>query len=257
MDHKEYKRINDSARIAVLFIHGILGTPNHFDKFVELVPSSLSVCNMLLDGHGHGVSEFSCASMSAWENQVSSTVDELSARHDEIYIVAHSMGTLLAIEQALKNTKISKLFLLAVPLRLSLKFKMISSSVKVYTDRIKPDDYEGLEAKRCCGIKHSKNIFKYIGWIPRFFDLFAKIKKTGPMIALLNTDCAAYQSDKDEMVSLKSAKSLSSNPRIRVFRLENSSHYYYDEHDLDFLLNEFIKMIKGDMPKDIYQNIDF
>ena len=97
MEHKEYKRICDNSSIAILFIHGIVGTPNHFNKFVSLVPDSISVYNLLLDGHGKEVKDFSKTSMKKWELQVTSAVQELSLMHEKIYIVAHSLGTVLAI----------------------------------------------------------------------------------------------------------------------------------------------------------------
>ena len=113
MEHKEYLKINPTASIAILFIHGIVGTPNHFNPFIPLVPSTVSVYNLLLDGHGKAVKDFSSTSMKKWEEQVERAVIQLSETHKKIYIVAHSMGSLLAIEQALRNSKVSKLFLLA------------------------------------------------------------------------------------------------------------------------------------------------
>ena len=121
MEHKEYVRICDNSNIVILFIHGIVGTPNHFNEFVSLVPESFSVYNLLLDGHGKSVKDFSKTSMKKWEAQVASVVEKLSLTHEKIYIVAHSLGTLLAIDQAIKTKKVCKLFLLAVPLQLSLK----------------------------------------------------------------------------------------------------------------------------------------
>ena len=132
MEHKEYVRICDNSNIVILFIHGIVGTPNHFNEFVSLVPKSISVCNLLLDGHGKGVKDFSNTSMKKWEVQVASVVEELSLMHEKIYIVAHSLGTLLAIEQAIINQKVCKLFLLAVPLSLSIKPKMLVNLLKVF-----------------------------------------------------------------------------------------------------------------------------
>ena len=38
MEHKEYVRISDNSKIVVLFIHGIVGTPNHFNEFVSVAP---------------------------------------------------------------------------------------------------------------------------------------------------------------------------------------------------------------------------
>ena len=73
MEHLEYIRIVDHADTAVLFIHGIVGTPNHFHAFIPLVPEHISVCNLLLDGHGGSVKDFSHTSMRKWVVQVDST----------------------------------------------------------------------------------------------------------------------------------------------------------------------------------------
>jgi len=246
MEHKEYVRICDNSSAAVVFIHGILGTPNHFKEFVSSVPESFSVYNLLLDGHGKGVKDFSKTSMQKWETQVASVIEELSLTHKKIYIVAHSLGTLLAIEQAIKNKKVCNLFLLAVPLSLSLKLKMIVNSIKVYCDRIRPDDHEALAAQKCYGIEKDKNPFHYIGWIPRFLELFAKICQTRKTISSINTPCLVYQSKKDEMVSMRSIKYLKQNPYISVNDLESSGHYCYAEKDWDFLLTEFNKMLNTD-----------
>ncbi len=241
MEHKEYIRINDDADTAILFVHGILGTPNHFNEFVSLVPESISVYNLLLDGHGKGVKDFSRTSMKKWEAQVASVVETLSLTHKKIYIVAHSMGTLLAIEQAINNKRVCNLFLLAVPLRLSLKPKMLINSLKIYFDKIRSDDYEACAAKKCYGIRKDRNPFHYIGWIPRFIELFAKIRQTRKTIKLFNTACSVYQSKKDEMVSRRSIKYVKENPCISINELKNSGHYYYDKSDWNFLISEFKK----------------
>lgn len=243
MEHKEYRRSSDNTNTVILFIHGIVGTPNHFNALISLIPDSISVYNILLDGHGKGVRDFAKTSMKKWELQIAGTVEALSATYDEIYIVAHSMGTLFAIEQAIKNRKVSKLFLLAVPLKLSLKFKMLVNSLKVYFDRIRPDDYHALAAKKCYGIENDKNLLHYIGWIPRFFELFAKIRQTRSRITSLETTCSVYQSSKDELISRRSVKYFNLNSCISVYELKNSGHYYYDNKDWDFLLSEFCKML--------------
>ncbi len=244
MEHKEYKRIIPNSDVAILFIHGIVGTPNHFSRFVSLVPRAVSVHNLLLDGHGKSAKDFAKTSMKKWEEQVSAAIEDLSVGHKKIFVVAHSMGTLFAIEQSVKNPKISELFLLAVPLRLSVKFKMISNALKVYFDRIHPNDYEALAAKQCYGITKDRNLFHYIGWIPRYLELFTKIRHTRKILEQLKTECMAYQSINDEIVSKRSIECLNSNPHIAVSELSTSGHYFYDESDWEFLLHEFEKMLK-------------
>ncbi len=247
--HKEYKRIAEHSDKAVLFIHGIVGTPNHFKALVPLVPEDISVYNILLDGHGKGVKDFSKTSMEKWKAQVSIAVEELAQDHDSIYIVAHSLGTLLAIEQAVKCEKIAKLFLLAVPLKVSLKPKLFVNSLKVYFNRIDPQDEQLMAARECYSITNSKNPFLYVGWIPRYFELFSQIRYIRGMIDKLHTPTLAYQSGKDEMVSHKSKETLAKNPDISVMELKNSGHFYYEKTDFAFLRNEFCQHIAEVKPK--------
>ena len=241
--HKEYKRIAAQPGKAILFIHGIVGTPLHFTPFLELVPPNYSVYNMLLDGHGKGARDFSKTSMKRWEQQVGEAIEELSRQHTELYVVAHSLGSLLAIEQAIKTGKIKKLFLLAVPVKLSVKPATVTTSMKVFFDKIDPEDSLSVAAKACYGIERDRNPLHYIGWIPRFLELFTKISQIRGMLDALNTPCYAYQSVKDEKVSVKSAAILSRNPHITVTQLKNSAHYYYDGDDLLFLKQEFENFI--------------
>ncbi len=237
--HKEYRRIVKNAEKAVLFIHGIVGTPNHFSEFVKLIPSEWSVYNILLDGHGKSAADFSKTSMKKWKQQVSQAVNELAAAHKEVFVAAHSLGCLLAIEEAIAGGKIAKMFLLAVPLKLLIRPKMIKNSLKVYFGAIDPQDKELLAARACYGIADSKNPLHYLGWIPRFLELFTQIRKTRKVLPRLTVPTAAYQSQKDEMVSGRSGELLAANPGITVIVLKNSGHYYYEDQDFLFLKSEF------------------
>ena len=243
MEHKEYKRIVPEAQAAVLFVHGIVGTPNHFAEFVERVPEGISVWNLLLDGHGGSVRDFSHTSMQKWEAQVRDAVEELAVSHTQIYIVAHSMGTLFAIDRAIENETVKGLFLLAVPLKIAPKPRMLSNLCKVYFDKIKPDDEVALAAKRCYGIAQDKNPFHYFGWLPRYLELFAKAKEVRKRTPLLKTPTVAYQSVRDELVSISSVKELQKNKSISIIELKNSGHYYYEQNDFAVLLKEFEKFI--------------
>ena len=248
--HREYKCIVEHSPKAILIIHGIVGTPNHFNAFVPLLPPDVSVYNILLDGHGKGVREFAQASMEKWKEQVSAAVAELSQTHEAIYIVGHSLGTLLAIEQAMKCDKITKLFLLAVPLQVSLKPRLFANSLKVYFNRIDPQNEELMAAINCCGVENAKNPLRYIGRIPRFLELFAQIRHIRKTVDALQTPTLAFQSCRDEMVSRKSKELLERNPAVSVVELENSGHYYYEKTDLALLQEAFIQHIAEVKPNE-------
>lgn len=237
--HVEYKKIVEGADKAVLFIHGIMGTPNHFRDLIPLVPENYSVYAMVTYGHCGSVTDFSNASLEKWEQSVQKSVDELLETHKEIYLVGHSMGTLFSIEQAMKEPRIKKLFCISIPIKVGVRARMIPMALKVYRNRIKDDDVYALALKECYGVTDSKNIFKYLGWIPRFMDLFKLIKRVRKNLGKLNTPCVAFQSIPDELVSPKSIEILKRESNIRVEILENSTHMYYPENEMDYLKEEF------------------
>lgn len=242
--HKEYKRIVEESDRAILLIHGIVGTPNHFKDFLPRIPDDISVHNILLDGHGNGVKDFSRTSMKKWEAQIESAVNALAQNHNEIFIVAHSLGCLLAMEQAIKNPKVSKLFLLAVPLKLFIKPRMLVNTFRVYFNKIHPDDAVLTAARNCYGIASDRNLLHYFGWIPRYLELFSKIRKMRKEIENIKIPCVAYQSVQDEMVSVKSKHILLRNPNIAVTELNNSGHYYYSEKDFAVLQDGFAEFLR-------------
>jgi len=236
---QEFRRIVPAADTAVLFIHGIVGTPRHFDDLILLLPDTVSVHNLLLAGHGGSARDFAHASMTAWELQVEAAVAALAETHSHIYLVAHSMGALLSIEAAAHHKEVEKLFLLAVPLRIALTPAMARNSWKVYRSTIAPDDHAALAAQRCCGVAQTKNPLPYLGWIPRFLELFSKIRAVRKLLPKLTTPSLAAQSMKDELVSPRAMDDLRQNPHITLLPLPHSGHYYYPPADKEALHEAF------------------
>ncbi|MDO5775411.1 MAG: alpha/beta fold hydrolase [Eubacteriales bacterium] len=234
--------MHEQGKTGILFIHGILGTPEHFKPFLLLVPKGYSVCNLLLKGHGGSVRDLSRTSMSEWKQQVSEALDELSESCDSIIIVAHSMGTLFAIQEAIRRP-IDELFLINVPLKLHITFRLIRTMQKVYTGRIKPEDEWNLAAQKACSIRIEKNVFKYLTWIPRYLELFSEIRKTRKMLGSLSTKSHVYLSAYDEMVSVKCGKLFENNPQVSVKMLNNSGHFYYSPEDQYIVTEDFSRMI--------------
>ena len=236
---QEFHRVVPAADTAVLFIHGIVGTPRHFDDLIPLLPDTVSVHNLLLAGHGGNARDFARASMTAWEQQVEAAIAALAKTHPHIYLVAHSMGALLSIEAALHHKEVEKLFLLAVPLRIALTPAMVRNSWKVYGGTIAPNDHTALAAQRCCGVAQTKNPLPYLGWIPRFLELFSKIRAVRKLLPKLTTPSLAAQSMKDELVSPRAMDELRRNPHITLLPLPHSGHYYYPPADKQALHEAF------------------
>ena len=235
MNHKEYYHIIPGAASAVLFIHGILGTPDHFDFLIPHLPRQVSVHNLLLDGHGKGVRDFSRTSMAKWERQVHGAISALKRTHRNIYIAAHSMGTLFALHAAVNDPSVKGLFLLAVPVCPAPKLLMFSNAFKVYTGRIDENDILGTAARAACSIRQTRNPIPYLPWVLRYGELYAKILSTRKILPQLKTHCVTCQSQLDEMVSVRSVSLLRGTGTMEVYALKNSYHYLYSKQDQDFI----------------------
>ncbi len=239
-----YIRIVPGAKTAILFIHGIVGAPTQFEDLLQIVPDEISIYNLLLDGHGKTVKDFSNTSMFKWENQVKNVIGELKNTHQNLIVVGHSMGGLLSICEAIKQPEsICQLFLLAAPLKISVKPLFIKNTVKVALNKIKPDDYIALTYKDEYNVDIDLRFWRYIGWISRYKELFKKAKFTRNNLSQLKTNTIIFQSEKDELVSCKSIKYIKGNPKINLHILKNSNHSYYDKLDRQLILQEFEKTI--------------
>lgn len=243
MQYRSYIRPVEGAETAVLMIHGIVGTPAHFKDFLPLVPESWSVYNILLDGHGKEVEDFARTSMAKWKAQVSAQLDEILNTHRQVLIVAHSMGTLFAIEEVIKRPdKVCGLLLLAVPLTPRVRPSAAFGSVQVALGRVKP----GSAAERMLadsGVHLTPKLWKYIAWLPRFWELILEAHHTKNKLAQIAVPCYAFQSHHDELVSHGAERILAKHTNITTATLPNSGHFHYGKEDLSLLQTTLQEMI--------------
>lgn len=160
------KRLLPGAACAVLFVHGILGSPAQFAPFLPLVPQDWSFCNLLLQGHGGGARDFSAASMAVWREQTRQAFAELRAQHETVVIAAHSMGTLFAVQEAVRSP-VEGLFLLNVPLHVHVRPRALHNAWLNYGGT--PRDPWGQAAVAAYGVERDRNVLHYVGWPPALF----------------------------------------------------------------------------------------
>ncbi|MBS6196628.1 MAG: alpha/beta hydrolase [Clostridiales bacterium] len=237
--HTEYIREIPGSKTVILFVHGILGTPDHFNRLITAVPENWSVYNILLEGHGKTTEDFAAATMEQWKMQVHRLILKLSKEYEKIMIAAHSMGTLFAIEEARRNPKVKALFLLNVPLKIWVKPGIIATAFKIIFDKVKPEDSVSEAVRRAYSIAPDRRLWKYTGWIPNYLALFSEIRETRKKINRIQTPCFVFQSKKDELVAVSSVKYFIQNPKIRWGMLKHSGHFYYEASDMEFMIQIF------------------
>ncbi len=245
MPHHEYIRLVPGADTAVLFLHGIVGTPRHFDErlpLVHLVPENWSVYSLLLPGHGGSVEDFSASTMAQWKDYVWKIFDRLGSTHRQVIVVGHSMGTLFAIQLAVeKGEKIPFLFLLAVPVCPQVSLAGMGHCLSL-TLRPRHSKNAAQSAMSASGsVALTKKLWKYIPWVPNLLALLAEARKTKKQLPLLHTKALVFQSRKDEMVARRSAKFLEKSPFVQLSVLDKSTHFYYDPAETAAVQQAFIQ----------------
>ncbi len=244
MAHEPYMRNAKNGK-AVLFIHGFLGSPEHFSRFLPYVPSNWGIYNVLLDGHGGTVQDFSRSSMSIWKQQIKKVVDELSLNHQSIIIVGHSMGTFFAMNEAMRRPNLVKgLILLQSPLKIGLKFASVLNSFKSIFNLISDDDEIGRAYQNAHSVKLTKCFWQYVRWVPHYLDLFKESKKARTTILGLSVPTLIYQSQKDELVSMASLRYIPQKSNIFLIVLTDSAHFIYQKEDCDKMIKGFVEMIE-------------
>lgn len=242
--HEEYIRRVPGSKMAVLMIHGIVGTPDHFRPFIPLFPDDWSVYNILLDGHGGGVKDFSETSMEKWKDQVFSRVEEILRYSDRVMILGHSMGCLFAVEAAVRYPdRVAQLFLLSIPLRLRIPLSTLAQTLRLGLGKVRPQDTVAIEMREDGGVKLEVGFCKYIPWTPRFVELLLEMRRTEKLLPRLTVPTEAYHGMRDELVSEKSLDVLKQHTEARCVCLPDSGHFRYGEADSEVLrkrLKDFI-----------------
>ncbi len=225
---------------AILFVHGILGGPDFFDFLREAVPDDRHIYSVTLEGHGGSPRDFSKARMARWKAQITAKMEELTQRYDDVAIAAHSMGTLFAIREAVEK-RASRLFLLNPPLKLHLSRRLFTTPAKVLLGKI--DDPVTAAAKAAYSISDSNNPLDYAGWLPRYIELFAEIRRTRPIVEAIPVATQVFLSGRDEMVSPSAAKYFGHCQTAVTTLMPASGHYYYTSSDKALLCQSLQKLL--------------
>lgn len=240
MAHEAYQKEVPGSDTAVLFIHGILGTPQHFRRFYPEVPAGVSIYSILLDGHGGPVEGLSKTSMARWKAQVRATMEGLVQRYRQVVLVAHSMGALFAIELGLLYPhQVKALLLLDVPLAVGVKPSAVTNSLRVIFHRVPEGNEAAKAAQAAFGLTPTKKLWRYAGWLPRYCELFGEIRRVRGLLPQITVPCVAFQSCRDELVAHAACRYLRESGRVTLVPLKRSGHFYYDKRDFAKVLSHF------------------
>lgn len=244
-ENKSYYKKRPFSDKIVIFIHGILEGNMQFRNLGTIAYSEgYSIALLLLPGHGETGQAFAQSHLNEWTSYVNHYIYQMQQEYKHIILVGHSMGGLLAIGYAAHFPgKIDALVLLALPLVIKLKPRVIKGAIKIASGKIsKRDAYVIAE---CKAISVGKTrAYTYMKWIPRYVDLFILMGYTRKQLRKIEKPVLMIHSKKDEFVSSRTLKITRNNIVNRqLIVLEESGHFCYHYSDILKLESAFKRML--------------
>ena len=235
-NHAPYLHVSPARKKAVLLIHGICSTPRHFDFLVSSLPEEVTVCALLLPGHGGKVKDFGRTSMKVWREETEKALCLLEKEHEELFVVGYSMGTLLALEALPRHPKVKGLLLLNPPFRPWVRWEMVKRSFRFTKGKVEAANPHEAACVKSIGVELTPGVMAYLRWIPRFLELLALCRKARRSKQKLTVPCKGFLGKRDELVSMRSEKYLKRLPaEVRVS--EEAGHFYYPAEDRNWMKN--------------------
>lgn len=256
--HQAYDKLRKECDTIVIFIHGFLGSPRQFSGLADFVYDLGYACaSLLLPGHGGTARDFAMNSQEKWEAHVHKQVHDYASLYPNVYLVGHSMGGLLSINESLcPKANVKGIILLNTAIKIGLKSRHSLYATKnrfsrhpIY-NRIDRYYHENNSVQK-------GNLFTTVSWLPRVIDLNRLSKIAVKNLPQVKVPVLITQSRNDEAVMWRSAeiieKGLVNCPYHRLVYLDRSWHAYYFKQEKKQLRDEikcFLDICTNRKPKE-------
>ncbi len=218
---------------AALLVHGFMGKSGQF-AFLDgaLKDAGYDVHALTLAGHGGTLDEFTRHGRADWRRSVDESLARLREEYDEIHIVGHSMGGLLAVNAAAQNPdKLERITALALPLFLKLTARGFHIRVRTLGKPREDDGDEVRAARALCGVA-GITLWNAPRLLPNTFGLFAVMRRTRGALLRLTVPLTVVNSKNDELVSNRALAFVrDALPGCETVELGESSHFWYSDAD--------------------------
>lgn len=218
---------------AVVFVHGIMGSPAQFRALGQVLHAAGWDCIALcLPGHGGSAAEFASARATHWVQSFADALAQEAAHYTHLVLFAHSLGGLLSLQAAARGQRgIAGLVLLCPALSLKVSPWQAWRSARVlYGNPVRDDAL--LAAYRAAYSIERGHPLAYLRWIRPLIDLARLARSTWPLLPAVHCPMLALQSAHDESVRKAGVQKLQRLlPQARVVWLAHSTHVYFTPED--------------------------
>ena len=211
---------------AVLFVHGIQGSPGQFHFLAEALPGDIEVRNLLLPGHGAGAAEFRAAGRMDWLTAVRRETEALQDTGKRVFYVGHSMGCLLGLRIAAETDPYAGMLLLCCPFRIRITPRYLSNGLRA-AGPAKPGEPPDVTATREANSVHRKHIAQQLTLIHPYAELL-RLMAEARRLPNEAENLRFFFSERDEIVSPGSRALAAQAPHAAVCDLPGCTYNYFN-----------------------------
>jgi len=226
---------HEANSFGVLILHGFTGTLESVKAlYAPLQELGITVSMPLLMGHGEDSPEaLRMVRWHEWLSDADCALQKLSCDNNRIIVIGHSMGSLLALNLAVKYpnkvdslvlaTPAIKLVSMLAPGRPMQSFALLISKI-----------FKNWELKPLFSDPQCASVISHYSWVPTsaIISFFELIKQTLPQLCHIKVPVLVLQCRRDSTVLPESATILFNNIATElseksVFWLEHSDHQLF------------------------------
>jgi len=239
--HMEVKRCA-GGETAVLFVHGIQGSPCQFRFLTDALKEDISFHNLLLPGHGGDYSAFKRSGLEQWQRAVNEAAEELREKYKKVYFVGHSMGCLLGLRTCIKaNISFDGMLLIACPLKLRFTLRYLTHNYLTIIIKNPRNPY--MKASAQANSISAKYPWQYFSCVHPYLELLKLIKLTRRELRSIPVSIQAVHMAKDEIISARSLDVLKSAGRISRTVYPVCGHNYFTDEAKADMIGKLLTMI--------------
>ncbi|RBP64739.1 carboxylesterase [Brevibacterium sanguinis] len=236
-----YRRLRPGASAAVLFLHGITGSPAAWTPIARAIgEEGLSVSVPLLPGHGSTWQELNRTGWREWNEAAVAEYRALGSAHERVVVAGLSMGGALALSLGTLDTPPAEILVVNPALRvdsplapgLGVLKHLVRSVPAIGNDIAHPDRDEHAYERTP------------VGAVASFSSALKGLRET---LWTIDTPITVFVSGSDNVVGPRSLALLRSRlPRTpRIVSLRRSRHVATLDHDAPLIAEAILESARG------------
>jgi carboxylesterase len=243
--HREYAFLNGNET-AVVFVHGILGSPLRFRPLAEaLSKRGVDSAALLLPGHGGAGRDFYRTPRGAWQAYVKARVRQAAETHRRVFLAGYSLGGLLSLDCALDGLA-SGVVLINTPVRLRVNLRAVAHSMRMML--VRADDAATAAYRELNSIAGAR-AFEYPLWAGQYVRMYGYLRRVRRRLGEVRVPALVVQSAMDESIHEGSAEALLAGiPGAKELKLPESRHGNFTANDSRRLLEAMLEFMTEARP---------